>query len=118
MSGFTFDAKAALRRARETQELPTYPTVPTGEPGPPHRVGRVGRVGTHRACEETEADRLALAVDLFEERAAIREHDGGQDRRAAERAALAEAARAAGVSATALARRIPSMKQDRDRWQT
>lgn len=39
-----------------------------------------------------------LARDIFEERAAIREFDGGQDRETAERAAWAEARRAAGIT--------------------
>lgn len=40
-----------------------------------------------------------LARDLYEERAAIREFDGGQDRPEAERIAWIEARRAAGVTA-------------------
>ena len=39
-----------------------------------------------------------LARDLYEERAAIREYDGGQDRAKAEAAAWQEAMRAAGVA--------------------
>ena len=38
------------------------------------------------------------ALDLFEERAAIREYDGGQDRAEAEAAAWQEATRAAGIT--------------------
>ena len=41
----------------------------------------------------------ALTRDLFEERAAIREYDGGQDRAEAEAAAWQEAMRAAGITA-------------------
>lgn len=40
-----------------------------------------------------------LARDIFEERAAIREFCGGQDRETAERAAWIEARRAAGITA-------------------
>lgn len=40
-----------------------------------------------------------LARELYEERAAIREYDGGQDRAEAEAAALQEAMRAAGITA-------------------
>jgi hypothetical protein len=40
----------------------------------------------------------ALALDAFDERAAIREHDGGQARAEAEAAALAEVAAAAGLT--------------------
>ena len=43
-----------------------------------------------------------LALDSFEERAAIREHDGGQARAEAEAAALAEVATAAGMAPEAL----------------
>jgi len=42
------------------------------------------------------------ALDAFEERAAIREYDGGQARADAEAAAMAEVARAAGMSPEAL----------------
>ena len=41
----------------------------------------------------------ALALDLYEERAAIREYCGGQSRPEAERAAWQEARRAAGITA-------------------
>ena len=41
----------------------------------------------------------ALARDLYEERAAIRQFDGGQDRDTAERAAWSEARHAAGITA-------------------
>ena len=40
-----------------------------------------------------------LARDLYEERAAIREYDGGQDRAEAEATAWQEAMRAAGITA-------------------
>ena len=40
-----------------------------------------------------------LARDLYEERAAIREYEGGQDRAKAEAAAWQEAIRAAGITA-------------------
>jgi len=42
------------------------------------------------------------ALEQYEERAAIREYDGGQDRAEAEAAALVEAARAVGVAPDAL----------------
>jgi hypothetical protein len=63
MTGFRFDARAALRRAR---------------------------------CPLSE-EALADACDHFEERAAIREHDGGQPRPEAEAAAMVEAAAAVGL---------------------
>jgi hypothetical protein len=40
-----------------------------------------------------------LARDLYEERAATRQFDGGQDRETAERTAWPEARRAAGITA-------------------
>ena len=95
MSGFTFDAKAALERARNRPDVPTVPTVPTRSPAQPGSVGGVGKVGTVRASyPDMTPDELAR--DLFEERAAIREFDGGQDRAEAERQAWVEAYRAAG----------------------
>jgi hypothetical protein len=52
----------------------------------------------------TLPDDLALVLELREERAAIREYDGGQDRDAAEAAALTEVAQAARMDPTDLAR--------------
>lgn len=52
------------------------------------------------STKESEVDLL----DRFEERAAIREHDGGQPRAEAEAAALAEVAQAAGMAPAALKR--------------
>lgn len=51
-------------------------------------------------------DAIDLARDLYEERAAIREHLGGEPRAEAERAALDEAAASAGVSREALRRAV------------
>ena len=94
MSGFAFDAKAALHQARKCRGLPT---LPTDHPAGAEKVGTVGKVGTVRASDpEMTPDELAR--DVFEERAAIRQFDGGQDRETAERAAWPEARRAAGIT--------------------
>jgi hypothetical protein len=50
-----------------------------------------------------------LIVDLFEERAAIREYDGGQTRAEAEAAAVADVARSTGC-APSLVLRIVGVK--------
>lgn len=96
MSGFTFDAKAALERARNRRGVPTVPTVPTQNPAEPGSVGGVGKVGTVRGSYPDMTPE-ELARDLFEERAAIRQFEGGMDRAEAERAAWVEACRAAGL---------------------
>ncbi len=61
------------------------------------RVGRVGTVPVENEKTPAGAEVLADALDHFEERAAIREYDGGQPRSDAERETLMEAARAAGI---------------------
>ncbi len=98
MSGFSFDAKAALVRAKICQTHPTLPTVPTNEGGYLGKVGTVGTVGTVRAFDP-EMTPEELARDLYEERAAIREYDGGEDRAEAEAAAWQEAMRATWITA-------------------
>lgn len=98
MSGFAFDAKVTLHKARERRGLPTLPTLPTDHPAGAEKVGTVGRVGTVRASDP-EMTPEVLARDLYEERAAIRQFDGGQDRETAERAAWSEARHAAGITA-------------------
>ncbi len=61
-------------------------------------------------------EREALARDLYEERAAIREFDGGQDRAEAERAAWIEARRAAGITALDDWRARADDVTDPDNW--
>ncbi|MGR3548254.1 MAG: hypothetical protein ACU0DX_14060 [Roseovarius sp.] len=58
----------------------------------------------------------ALARDLYEERAAIRQFDGGQDRDEAERAAWIEARRAAGITAPDDWRRKADDLRNPDNW--
>jgi hypothetical protein len=98
MTGFAFDAKAALHQARKCRGLPTVPTLPTDHPAGAEKVGTVGKVGMVRASDP-EITPDELAHDIFEERAAIREYDGEQDRAEAEAAAWIEARRAAGITA-------------------
>lgn len=45
MSGFSFDAKAALNQARRAREVPIFPTLPTDAPPKGGKVGTVGTVG-------------------------------------------------------------------------
>ena len=101
MSGFTFDAEAALRRAREVGPLPNPPNPPNREGADDSGLGRLGRLGTPPRPPTTQEGDPDLARELFEERAAIREFDGGQDRAHAER----EAAREAGLTILAAWRR-------------
>ena len=98
MTAFTFDAKAALERAQKRRGLPTLPTLPTDRHAKTEKVGTVGTVGTVRVSDP-EMTSEELALDLYEERAAIREYEGGQDRAEAEAAAWQEAMRAAGITA-------------------
>ncbi|WP_205123441.1 hypothetical protein [Marimonas lutisalis] len=76
------------------QIVPTSPTLPTKGGREWRKVGRVGKVG--RVSDLS--GKAHLARDHFEERAAIREFDGGQTRTEAERAALSEAAAAVGLA--------------------
>ena len=79
-----FDTRAALAEIAGS---------PPAEHAP--RVADVAKV----AAPLPEMMKAELARDAFEERAAIREFDGGQSRAEAERAAWPEARRAAGVTA-------------------
>lgn len=105
MTAFRFDPKASLERAQEPRTLPTFPTSPTKTALRGQNVGTVGNVGRVADAEKKTphtADALADALDHFEERAAIREHDGGQTRAEAEAAAMLEAAEAYGIPADEL----------------
>lgn len=98
MTGFHFDGKAALERARKSPPLPNRPNRPNREADQTHGLGRLGRLGTLRPVKITKAE----ARELFEERAAIREFEGGQTRPEAERAALTEVAEQCGMAAAEL----------------
>src|SRR6056297_206054 len=97
MTGFTFDAKAALVRARNRAARPNRPNRPNRSASGRAGLGGLGGLGTVRA-PDPEMTPEELARDLYEERAAIREHDGGQSRPEAEAAAWPEARRAAGIT--------------------
>ncbi len=68
----------------------------------------------HASDPEMTPDELAR--DIFEERAAIRKHDAGQDRETAERAAWHEARRAAGITALDDWRRQADDPHSPDTW--
>lgn len=99
MTRFAFDATAALQRARQCENIANRPNLPNRDPEADPGLGRLGRLGpiAPETTQATDPDRLAVALDHFEERAAIRQFDSGQSRAEAEAAALAEAARAWGV---------------------
>lgn len=98
MTGFIFDAKAVLEAAQNLQTVPSRPNLPNWSATGGARLGRLGRLGLVRASypEMTAAE---LARDIFEERAAIREFEAGQDRAQAEAAAWQEAIRLTGITA-------------------
>jgi hypothetical protein len=93
MTAFCFDAEAALRKAREGCHRPNLPNRPNRGEAECAGLGGLGTV--HASGPEISPDELAR--DIFEERAAIREYDGGQERAESERAAWIEAKRAAGI---------------------
>jgi hypothetical protein len=65
MSGFSFDAKAALNQARRARRVPTLPTLPT-DASP--KSGKVGTVGTVGSGVDTEITHQEIAANVFEER--------------------------------------------------
>ncbi|MEI4194393.1 DUF3987 domain-containing protein [Roseovarius sp. E0-M6] len=73
MTGFTFDAKAALEAAQKCQTLPNRSNrSASGGAG----LGGIGALGTV-PVSDPEMTTEQLARDIFEERAAIREFVGG-----------------------------------------
>jgi hypothetical protein len=78
MTGFAFDAKAALHQARERRDLPTLSTLPTDHPAGGERVGTVGKVGTARASDpESTPDDPVRDLDFHASRiAALADPDG------------------------------------------
>lgn len=98
MTGFTFDAKAALERARKCQTPPNLPNLPNRSASGGAGLGGLGGLGGVRASDP-EITPEAIASDLYDERAAIREFCGGQDRAEAEAAAWQEAMHVAGITA-------------------
>ena len=65
MSGFTFDAKAALKRARQTRGHPNPPNRPNPEPTTVAGLGRLGRLGRERASSEEPAEPIAQSLTDF-----------------------------------------------------
>lgn len=85
------------------------PPAPDSMTGPPVcRTCRTCR--TPEAIETALPDDLQIALDAFEERAAIREADGGQPRGEAEAAALAEVAQEAGEDPVDLRQRLEAAR--------
>lgn len=115
MTGFTFDAKAALERARKCQTPPNLPNLPNRSASGGAGLGGLGGLGTVRVSDP-EMTPAELARDLYEERAAIREFCGGQDRAEAEREAWQEAQRAAGITALDDWRREADDPHNPDAW--
>ena len=88
---FSFDPKAVLARPGiRPRPRPTPPTPPTVAPREAETVGTIGTVGRPRVASGATGTKPLADFDAFEERAAIREHDGGETREEAERAAAAE----------------------------
>ncbi|WP_272007826.1 hypothetical protein [Roseovarius sp. ZX-A-9] len=90
MTSFTFDAKAALHRTQTRSPHTNPPILPNRSDSDGAGFEGLGRLGTVY-LQSLEMTPEELARDYCEERAAIREYDGGQDRAEAEAAALAEA---------------------------
>ncbi|MDP3960541.1 MAG: hypothetical protein Q8Q26_10890 [Pseudorhodobacter sp.] len=88
---------ATCRPARRPLQMPTYGARPVS---PCQRLTATSMYAGLISIAKTRRplDPEAAALDAYEERAAIREFDGGQDRATAERAAWAVARRAAGIT--------------------
>ena len=97
MTGFAFDAKAALEAAQKGRTLPNLPNRPNLDAAEGAGLGGLGRLGAVR-ISDPEMTPEELAHDIYEERAAIREFCGGQERDEAERVAWQEARQAAGLT--------------------
>lgn len=69
MSGFSFDAKAALNQARRARGVPTFPTLPTDASPKGVKVGTVGTVGRVYA-HVLEIAHEEIGFDIFGERGA------------------------------------------------
>lgn len=98
-----FDVQAALAEI-EGGDIPAPearpPAIPAKTAIPSARLAEIAEIAAPRpAKSEPVMTPEELARELYEERAAIREYDGGQDRAEAEAAAWQEAMRAAGITA-------------------
>ena len=104
-----FDAHGALAslKAEHGRRPPaTIATSATRTPLPARKLPRVAEVAEVAAPRALTPNRLAEALDAFEERAALREFDGGQPRAEAEHDALHETAAAFSISAEVLSRQL------------
>jgi hypothetical protein len=102
---FQFDGWASLERARNLLPHPNRPNRPNRrgiEGAGLGRLGRLGAGGSSKPFSPVDPEVLADALDCFEERAAIREYEGGQTRVEAEIAAMHEAAETYGIATEAL----------------
>jgi hypothetical protein len=105
-----------LQAAQRASEAGTKPTKLT-EPSPEGVLSEKSVLSEGvRADPVPEMTPDELARDIFEERAAIREFDGGQTRAEAERAAWPEARRAAGITALDDWRREADDLHNPDNW--
>lgn len=92
------------RWLRAAKSIPEARTKPTKLTKPPLNEVKSEKSVLSEGVRINSADPLPdmtpeeLARDIYEERAAIREHDGGQSRPEAEAAAWQEARRAAGIT--------------------
>lgn len=108
-----FDARAKLAEI-EARPPATIATPATMQANPEPRVAEVASVATPQRSKSalrvakvagvaTPSD-LELIRDLLEERAAIREFDGGQTQAEAEAGALDDVSRSTGIAAADLSR--------------
>ncbi len=105
-----------LQAARRESVAGTKPTKPT-EPSPERVLSEKSVLSGGEKLPAPEMTPAELARDLYEERAAIREFDGGQDRAEAEREAWIEARRAAGITALDEWRRRADDVTNPENWQ-
>lgn len=102
----------AARRVSEAGNLPKKPKQP-----PMQEVNSVNSVNSEGAkARATPALADGLVSDLYEERAAIREFEGGQDRVTADRVAWGEAYRTAEITALNDWRARADDTHDPDNW--
>lgn len=106
-----FDPHAKLAEiARHPPATSATTATQTPEARPVSQMSQVSQAPNPEITPEE------LARDLYEERAAIREFCGGQDRAEAERAAWPEARRAAGITALDDWRREADDPHNPDAW--
>ena len=106
-----FDTRAQL--AEIAGQPPATSATSATQAPKPRPVSQMSQVSQRPDPEMTPDE---LARDIFEERAAIREFCGGQDRETAERAAWAEARGAVGITALDDWRREADDTHNSDNW--